>query len=258
MTLDGVTLALVLVHGAVIFGGLRVQRREPAATLAWLLALVFLPGVGLLAYLLVGRPRVRHWARRQEELAARLGAPIDPQPPREGDDPRTAGMVALAHRTAGTQMTRGNRCEVLGSAAATYRHMKLAFDEAKEHIHVLFYIFQPDETGAGLRDHLARKAREGIAIRVLVDALGSRAAGDGFWAPLVEAGGEVARFGQTLEERKEAYAKLHEVFSDQAPLIALYQPADSYAMRADIDFEIPTALRPFTLPLRAGQITFSK
>ena len=69
---------------------------------------------------------------------------------------------------------------------------------------------------------------------------------------------EVARFGQTLEERKEAYAKLHEVFSDQAPLIALYQPADSYAMRADIDFEIPTALRPFTLPLRAGQITFSK
>ena len=66
---------------------------------------------------------------------------------------------------------------------------------------------------------------------------------------------EVARFGQTVEERKEAYAKLHEVFSDLAPLIALYQPADSYAMRADIDFEIPTALRPFTLPLRAGQIS---
>ena len=66
---------------------------------------------------------------------------------------------------------------------------------------------------------------------------------------------EAARFGQTVEERKEAYANLHEVFSDLAPLVPLYQPADSYAMRADIDFEIPTALRPFTLPLRAGQIT---
>ena len=67
---------------------------------------------------------------------------------------------------------------------------------------------------------------------------------------------EVARFGQTVEERKEAYAKLHEVFSDIAPVIPLYQPADSYGMREDIDFEIPAALRPFTVPLRAGQITF--
>ena len=66
---------------------------------------------------------------------------------------------------------------------------------------------------------------------------------------------EVARFGQTVEERKEAYAKLHEVFTDIAPVIPLYQPADSYAMRADIDFEIPASLRPFTIPLRAGQIT---
>ena len=69
---------------------------------------------------------------------------------------------------------------------------------------------------------------------------------------------EGARFGQTVEERKEAYAKLHEVFADIAPVIPLYQPTDSYAMRADIDFKIPSALRPFTVPLRAGQITSSK
>ncbi|WP_421725058.1 ABC transporter substrate-binding protein [Bauldia sp.] len=69
---------------------------------------------------------------------------------------------------------------------------------------------------------------------------------------------EVARFGQSVEERKEAYAKLHEVFTDIAPVIPLYQPADSYAMRADIDFAIPSSLRPFTVPLRAGQITFGE
>ena len=69
---------------------------------------------------------------------------------------------------------------------------------------------------------------------------------------------EGARFGQTVEERQEAFAKLHEVFTDIAPVVPLYQPADSYGVRADIDFEIPASLRPFTVPLRAGQITFDK
>lgn len=69
---------------------------------------------------------------------------------------------------------------------------------------------------------------------------------------------ETARFGTTIEERKTAYAGMHEILAEQAPVIPLYQPADSYAVRADIDFEIPVALRPFTLPIRAGQITFGE
>ncbi|MEM9229968.1 MAG: ABC transporter substrate-binding protein [Pseudomonadota bacterium] len=69
---------------------------------------------------------------------------------------------------------------------------------------------------------------------------------------------ETARFGTTIEERKTAYAGMHEILAEQAPVIPLYQPADSYAVRADIDFEIPVALRPFTLPLRAGQITYGE
>lgn len=66
---------------------------------------------------------------------------------------------------------------------------------------------------------------------------------------------EVARFGESVDARKAAYAEMHEILAELAPVIPLYQPADSYAMRADIDFDIPVALRPFTLPLRAGQIT---
>ena len=69
---------------------------------------------------------------------------------------------------------------------------------------------------------------------------------------------DVARFSQDLDERKAAYAEMHDILAELAPVIPLYQPADSYAMRADIDFEIPVAMRPFTLPLRAGQITFGQ
>lgn len=56
------------------------------------------------------------------------------------------------------------------------------------------YIFSPDATGEALRDRLAAAARRGAQVRLLVDALGSWATPDSFWAPLRGAGGEIRVF----------------------------------------------------------------
>ena len=37
--------------------------------------------------------------------------------------------------------------------------------------------------------------------------------------------------------------------------ILLYQPYEAFAMRSDIRWNIPTALRPYSLNFRAGQIS---
>jgi cardiolipin synthase len=72
--------------------------------------------------------------------------------------------------------------------------MVRAIEEARYHVHVEFYIVQPDETGRRLRETLVRRAREGVEVRVLCDALGSVHLPGDFWRPLVEAGGEAAFF----------------------------------------------------------------
>ncbi|MAG58682.1 MAG: cardiolipin synthase, partial [Planctomycetes bacterium] len=69
-----------------------------------------------------------------------------------------------------------------------------AVEAAQEHVHVQFYIIQPDRTGFALRDRLIRRANDGIKIRVLCDGLGSGRLPSDFWQPLVDAGGEAAVF----------------------------------------------------------------
>ncbi|MCA9522590.1 MAG: cardiolipin synthase, partial [Myxococcales bacterium] len=66
--------------------------------------------------------------------------------------------------------------------------------DARHHIHVQFYIIKGDKWGAALRDRLAARAKEGIEVRVLVDAVGSYGLSRGFWDPLTEVGGQVGIF----------------------------------------------------------------
>src|SRR5262249_12308266 len=62
------------------------------------------------------------------------------------------------------------------------------------HVHLEYYIFEPDRTGTRIRDALIARAKAGVEVRLLVDALGSPRVGRAFLAPLLAAGGAVARF----------------------------------------------------------------
>ena len=75
-TLDSLLLMVMAIHTLAIFGGVLLQRREPAGTLAWLLALVLLPGIGLLVYLAVGRPRARRWQQTHTQITAQVSAAL--------------------------------------------------------------------------------------------------------------------------------------------------------------------------------------
>jgi cardiolipin synthase A/B len=196
-------LAVLLTHVIVIFGFVLVERRQPSATMAWLLALMFLPGVGVVLYLLIGTTRIRAIARRTAASAARVDEVLRKHAVLQklGDtdkhddiDERTHTLLRLGRNLSTTPPSRGNRTELLVNAPATYRSMIHAIEAAKHHIHVEFYIIQPDSTGIALRDRLAKRAREGIEVRVLVDAIGSMSLPNDFWEPVIAAGGKAGIF----------------------------------------------------------------
>lgn len=51
--------------------------------------------------------------------------------------------------------------------------LEKAVKSAQHHIHISFYIFRNDELGKTVLDYLKEKAKEGIQVRLLLDALGS-------------------------------------------------------------------------------------
>lgn len=154
-------------------------RRSPEAAKGWLLLIFFLPWVGLVAYLLIGRPRLPRWrldrlaayAARLEPLREQLvgGGPPPPAVPVAYE-----GCVRLAEELARLPNTGGNAVELLGDYTAVIARMAREIDAARESVHLAYYIFDVDAVTAPVIDALGRAAARGVRCRVLIDAFGSR------------------------------------------------------------------------------------
>ena len=70
-------------------------------------------------------------------------------------------------------MTSGNRIEILENGDEIFPAMLAAIASARRTINFEAYIFWSGEVGARFRDALAERAAHGVAVRVLLDAVGS-------------------------------------------------------------------------------------
>ncbi len=184
---------LVLSLGFVV-----LERRHPRTTLAWVMAIILLPLLGLLAYLAVGRRpyrrHVRRCRRRREAAneAMRQVARLDRLPPELSGTQR--GLVQLALRSAAAPLRRASRVELLSAGEPALASIRSAIAGARHFVHLEFYIWRDDDTGRAITALLTRRAREGLQVRVLCDHVGSLGLSAQHFAPLIEAGGEVAFF----------------------------------------------------------------
>ncbi len=69
-----------------------------------------------------------------------------------------------------------------------------AIDAAQRTIRLEMYIYSSNPPGDRFREALARAARRGVQVRVLIDAIGSLGLSAGFWKPLTDAGGRLRWF----------------------------------------------------------------
>jgi cardiolipin synthase len=83
---------------------------------------------------------------------------------------------------------------LLVDGAAKYDALLADIRAATTHVHLEYYIYEPDHTGAALRDALVERARAGVKVRVLLDAVGAKNAPRRFFNSLLDAGGELAWF----------------------------------------------------------------
>ena len=167
-------------------GWIVLQKRPPVATLSWLFGLAALPYLGFVIYLVFGPQRIkRHRLRR-----ARSRVQLSDRDPMAGD----TELATLAHATSGLPASTAVDVRVLVDGAATYAALLQAIAGARLHVHLEYYIFAADRTGTLLRDALVERARAGVAVRLLLDAVGSAGIPSGFFEPLLAAGGELAWF----------------------------------------------------------------
>ncbi|KAA0256454.1 MAG: cardiolipin synthase [Acidobacteria bacterium] len=184
----------VLLVGATLLVILK-RRKSVPATLAWIFAIVAFPFAGCLAWFLLAAVRVKRVARRRRlsaervrrELAAVFGA-------REGECPAGSSVLLLASRLTGLPPTGGNRLRLLTDNAEAFAAKREAILSAAESVWAEYYVVKDDETGNGFLDLLVERARQGLDVRLLHDAVGSSRIDGRRLAALREAGGKEAAF----------------------------------------------------------------
>lgn len=155
-------------------------RRTPAAAKGWLLLIFFEPIVGLFIYLIIGRARLPRWQRVRIARLAEVMAPVvrrfDNHPcifhPEVG--PTLSQAVTLAENLGQSPILGGNAVELLSDYNGTIDRLVADIDQARNHVHLLFYIFADDPVTAPVVEALGRAVQRGVTCRVLADAIGSR------------------------------------------------------------------------------------
>jgi len=185
--------SLWLVYIILLSAWIILQKREAAATLSWLFSLAFFPVIGFLIYHFLGPQRIR----RQQSKRLRSKALLGKQSRSDSHNCPQSALSLLAEASSGFAASSAVKAKLLDGGAACFSAILETISQAKQHIHLEYYIFEPDITGTQFRDALIERANAGIKVRLLLDAIGSASIGDKFLKPLIDAGAEVAFFHRT-------------------------------------------------------------
>lgn len=166
-----------------------VTRRSPQSLMAWMLGLLVLPWAAVPLFLLFG-------ARKLPRKVRGKHAPILPPGGHAAlPEAHPAADVPRVLRTEGVPGVRvGNAFELLGTGEGAYAALHAAIAGAERTIDLTVFIVGDDEVGWGLVKALADRARAGVRVRVLVDAVGSRTTRRRAARTLGAAGGELRVF----------------------------------------------------------------
>ena len=172
-------LGIFLIHIAVIVRAIMVEGRDPYARLAWVMALLLFPLLGVVAYAIFGEAWMSGRFRRK---ANRVFKQLESFPTAAG--PKGSPLTGLPDHYVGPFRT----CEALSQSTVTdcntallARDSNAAIDllvkdiaAACDSVHISFYIWLTDNNGLKVVESVRAAAARGVSCRVTVDAIGSR------------------------------------------------------------------------------------
>lgn len=181
-----------------------LERKNPSATLAWLCILFLLPVVGIVLYIFlsqnIARQKIFKMTKDEERI---IGKSLSLQIKDIGEgkynfstpEAKTwLDMIKLNQSYAHAYYTQDNKVTIMTDGNHMYNSLLDDIRKAKHSINVEFFIVKKDFAGKGLIDALTQKAKEGVTVRLLLDAVGSREIWEKDLDKFKKAGGKYAFF----------------------------------------------------------------
>lgn len=203
--ISGLASAAAAIHAA-------MTKHDVRAAIGWVAVVLFSPLLGAGFYLVAGINRIRkqrvsqqrsHTTIPQEVIHRLL---VDDVASVSG--PQFSALKTLGDRVSDFKLLGSNSIRLLDGGDETYPAMLEAIKGAQRSIALQSYIFDHDEVGVELAQALIDARARGVAVRVLIDAVGAKYSRPPIVHMLEKGGVQTARFMRPVIGVRLVYANL--------------------------------------------------
>lgn len=154
-----------------------LENRNPVKSLSWILVLILLPGLGLILYIGLGQDY-----RKKKFVSEKSIQHLKERPVASFDiklldatymDNNQLNLINMLYNNSRAVGYAYNKIDVLADGPSTFDAFFDDIKNAKEHIHIEFFIFADDNISNQLREILIQKSKEGVRVRMIYDYWGS-------------------------------------------------------------------------------------
>ena len=188
-----IVLVLFYILSVIVSIELILENRDPSKTLVWILIFIIFPVVGILSYAVLGRnirkikinktnkiannmkkDNLLFNSNEMKELAKGQSSMIKEGdlPNSENIDLRVLRIVSLLLNTGIFPFTINNNVEIYVDGNEKFKNLINDIRNAKDHIHLEYFIIKDSEIGQKIKDELIKKSRDGIKVRIIYDDVG--------------------------------------------------------------------------------------
>lgn len=185
---------------------LLLQNRNPLKTHSYLLLLLLLPILGIIIYLFFGQTiRKRKVFAKKRLINQAFGELYFQSNLVENriitEVPKSLSQYEKVIRFLNrdlSPLTKNNSVKILQNGEEKFPALLEALENARNHIHIEYYIYEEDDIGSQIADVLKRKVSEGVTARMIVDGVGSLGLSNRFFKDLQNSGVQLAEFMPVL------------------------------------------------------------
>ncbi len=217
MVLENIRSGLEFIFGHLIFINFILaviiiffQRKNPQSVWTWLLLLYFIPILGFVFYLFIGTDMHKQKMFRIKEIEDHLNEAIRRQEYSlrskrlEREAPAIADYADLVMYNldvAGAVLTDDNDITIFTDGNEKFEALIADMQAAEKYIHIQYYIIKNDVLFERIKGVLAKKAEEGVEVRILYDGMGCRSVKKSCWKKLNNQGIKTSEFFPAILRR---------------------------------------------------------
>jgi cardiolipin synthase len=157
------------------------KNRRPSSATSWLLLIMIIPTIGTILFAMFGNPKLNKTRRINQASVDKLTTKelnqlrrTNPQVFVLPENDTLAEVSKLADVLGGLPAMAGNKVELETNYKQILKMQSDAIDEAKEYIHLEYFIFVLDKDTEEIFSALERAVSRGVKVRILFDILSSR------------------------------------------------------------------------------------